>query len=75
MATVLPDGCVVFVSILCLHALVVWSFVSLFLEFDRRCLDRSVDLVQALSNERRRLLLGVPVIGLVRMEWVLVKYR
>lgn len=31
-------------------------------------------LVQAASNERRRLLLGVPVTGLVRIEWVLAKY-
>lgn len=31
-------------------------------------------LVQASSTERRRLLLGVPVTGLVRIEWVLAKY-
>ena len=31
-------------------------------------------LVKAASNERHRLLLGVPVTGLVRIEWVLGKY-
>ena len=31
-------------------------------------------LVQASSTERKRLLLGVPVTGLVRIEWVIAKY-
>jgi hypothetical protein len=31
-------------------------------------------LVKASETERRRLLLGVPVTGLVRIEWVLAKY-
>jgi len=32
-------------------------------------------LVQASSNERRRLLVGIPVTGLVRIEWVLGRYQ